>query len=86
MSFHIKFSHVKIFRVLGVTMWQVKALFQGKLQEKMLSLTVSKPPPDEMAVRGDPNRLRQVCQWLIPESNKPIKSNKPEMLVAISTL
>ncbi len=36
-------------------------LFQGRLQEKRLSLDVIKPPIEEMAVRGDPNRLRQAC-------------------------
>lgn len=46
---------------LFLTSWQVKALFQGKLLEKRLSLVVTKPPEVEMAVRGDPNRLRQAC-------------------------
>nr|XP_024386102.1 probable histidine kinase 5 isoform X3 [Physcomitrium patens] len=55
---------------IGELLDQVKALFQGKLQEKMLSLTVSKPPPDEMAVRGDPNRLRQVLTNLLSNAIK----------------
>jgi hypothetical protein len=39
---------------------QVCALFQGRLAEKRLRLHVTKPGADEMAVRGDSNRLRQV--------------------------
>lgn len=39
---------------------QVCALFQGRLAEKRLRLHVTKPSVDEMAVKGDSNRLRQV--------------------------
>lgn len=55
---------------IGELLDQVKALFQGKLQEKMLRLSVSKPPADEMAVRGDPNRLRQVLTNLLSNAIK----------------
>lgn len=40
--------------------YQVAALFQGRLVEKGLTLHVTKPTVDDMAVRGDVNRLRQV--------------------------
>lgn len=41
-------------------MAQVTALFQGRLVEKRLCLHVTKPAADDMKVRGDVNRLRQV--------------------------
>ncbi|KAG0614827.1 hypothetical protein M758_6G206500 [Ceratodon purpureus] len=55
---------------IGELLDQVKALFQGKLQEKSLSLTIFKPSAEEMAVRGDSNRLRQVLTNLLSNAIK----------------
>jgi len=55
---------------IGEVLDQVSNLFQGRLQEKRLSLDVIKPPIEEMAVRGDPNRLRQVLTNLVSNAIK----------------
>ncbi|KAJ7536188.1 hypothetical protein O6H91_12G059300 [Diphasiastrum complanatum] len=55
---------------IGELLEQVSALFQGRLAERKLTLTVQVPRKDEMCVRGDPNRIRQVLTNLVSNAIK----------------
>ncbi|KAL3696731.1 hypothetical protein R1sor_010807 [Riccia sorocarpa] len=49
---------------------QVSALFQGRLAEKKLDLSVEMPSETDVHVYGDPNRLRQVLSNLVSNAIK----------------
>ncbi|KAL2643698.1 hypothetical protein R1flu_011285 [Riccia fluitans] len=49
---------------------QVSALFQGRLAEKNLDLSVDMPSESDVYVHGDPNRLRQVLSNLVSNAIK----------------
>lgn len=55
---------------IGELLDQVTALFQGHLVEKRLRLHVTKPAADDLKVRGDVNRLRQVLSNLVSNAIK----------------
>lgn len=55
---------------IGELLDQVTALFQGRLLEKNLAIHVTKPAGDDMKVRGDVNRLRQVLSNLVSNAIK----------------
>ncbi|KAG6554774.1 hypothetical protein Mapa_003793 [Marchantia paleacea] len=67
-SGHLALENVNFY--IDELLEQVSALFQGRLAERKLDLSIEMPSKSEMHVYGDPNRLRQVLSNLVSNAIK----------------